>query len=60
MSGADFRGATLTDTELDGALLHGAKFNDVTTLIQEQINKALGDRRTELPPNLVRPAAWGG
>ncbi len=52
---ADFAGATLT-----GANLSSAKLLEVRNLTQAQIDEALGDAFTVLPPDLTRPAAWTG
>jgi Pentapeptide repeats (8 copies) len=52
---ADFAGARLT-----GANLASAKLLEVRNLTQAQIDEALGDAFTILPPDLTRPAAWTG
>jgi hypothetical protein len=52
---ADFAGARLT-----GANLSSAKLLEVRNLTQAQIDEALGDAFTVLPPDLTRPAAWTG
>ena len=52
---ADFAGALLIGTNLSGAILKEAR-----NLTQGQIDEALGDALTQLPPHLVRPEGWGG
>ncbi len=61
--GADLRGADLRnadvigvdfrDADLRGAMLTGALF-----LVQSQLDAAVGDAATVLPPTLARPAHW--
>jgi len=63
--GANLRGADLNVTDLRGADLRGADLRgaDLTHsffLIQAQIETALGDLDTKLPPSLTRPAHWAG
>ena len=58
LSLADLRGATLADADLNGTLLDRANLTKVTGLTQEQINEAWGDKDTELPEGLQRPAHW--
>lgn len=53
LRGADLIGADFRDTDLRGADLTGSIF-----LTQDQINAAIGDERTKLPPLLTRPAHW--
>jgi uncharacterized protein YjbI with pentapeptide repeats len=50
---ADLTGADVRDTDLSGADLTGSLF-----LTQAQINAAVGDAATKLPPALARPAHW--
>ena len=50
---ADFAGACLVEANLCGTQLIEAR-----NLTQEQINSALGDAYTRLPPHLTRPHAW--
>ena len=52
---ADFSGA-----QLMGANLAGANLKEARNLTQAQIDEALGDALTVLPPHLVRPEGWGG
>jgi Pentapeptide repeats (8 copies) len=52
---ANFAGARLGGANLSGANLTGAR-----NLTQTQIDEALGDALTVLPPHLTRPAGWGG
>jgi uncharacterized protein YjbI with pentapeptide repeats len=49
---ADLTRANLTDANLSGADLTAAN------LTQLQINEANGDKTTQLPEGLKRPAAW--
>ena len=58
LSMADLRGATLAEANLNGTLLDRANLTQVTGLTQEQINEAWGDKDTELPEGLQRPAHW--
>jgi Pentapeptide repeats (8 copies) len=51
---ADLSGARLIDANLSGARLGQAK-----NLDQAEIDMALGDESTELPPNIERPTRWG-
>ncbi len=53
LSNVDFSGANLS-----GADLSGAELQTATGLTQEQIDKAKGDERTQLPEGLQRPASW--
>lgn len=48
VTGADLRGANLAGTDLAGTLF----------LTQSQLDAALGDSETGLPPGVVRPAHW--
>jgi hypothetical protein len=52
---ADFAGAKFGGVNLSGASLLGAR-----NLTQAQIDEALGDPLTVLPPHIVRPEGWGG
>jgi uncharacterized protein YjbI with pentapeptide repeats len=51
--GANLSRAKLAQTTLSGADLTGA------ILTQAQLEEAIGDERTRLPPHLNRPAHWG-
>ncbi|RZU65594.1 pentapeptide repeat protein [Microterricola gilva] len=53
LAGADLLGADLRDARLDGADLSRALY-----LTQPQLNAAMGDRETRLPPDLTMPANW--
>ncbi len=60
LAGATFKGADLEDTDLRGANLlgadlKGADMRQVAGLVQAQINKAMADRETRLPPGLHPP-----
>lgn len=54
LSGTDFIGADFRDADLRGADLSKSIF-----LTQAQINVAIGDTSTKLPPLLTRPTHWG-
>jgi len=70
LDGANLSGADLSETLLDRADFAGAKFGGVNlsgasllgarNLTQGQIDDALGDALTHLPPHLRRPKGWGG
>jgi pentapeptide repeat protein len=70
LDGANLSGADLTETLLDradfanaklaGANLSGASLQEARNLTQSQIEEAVGDVFTLLPPHLIRPAAWSG
>lgn len=53
LSRADLIGADLRDADLSGADLHAALF-----VTQPQLNAAIGDASTRIPPGLDRPAHW--
>jgi hypothetical protein len=52
---ADFAGAKFGGVNLSGASLLKAR-----NLTQAQIDEALGDPLTVLPPHITRPEGWGG
>ncbi len=66
--GSDLRGAVLVgaildevlleDAKLEGADISGADLSHATGLVQAQVDAALGDSQTQLPPNLKRPNEW--
>jgi uncharacterized protein YjbI with pentapeptide repeats len=61
--GADLRGADLRDTDLLGtdlraADLRGADLTGCLFLTQPQLEAAIGDRTTRIPPALDWPASW--
>jgi hypothetical protein len=63
LDGAHLKGAILWEAHLegavlDGAYLEGANLSEAIGLIQEQIERAHGDRQTQLPEGLDRPAHW--
>jgi hypothetical protein len=68
LEGANLSGADLSEAILDRADFAGAKFGGVNlagasllgarNLTQTQVDEALGDARTVLPPHLARPAGW--
>ena len=58
LCGADFSGADMGSAVLDGARLYGTNLSGCGNLTQEQIEKALGDDDTRLPPGLIRPGSW--
>jgi Pentapeptide repeats (8 copies) len=49
----------LSDTNLIGADLSGANLIEAQNLTQEQLEQALGDENSQLPPHLKPPAHWG-
>jgi Pentapeptide repeats (8 copies) len=64
LSGADLSEAVLdradfAGTRLGGTNLSGASLLEARNLTQAQIDEALGDALTSLPPSLVRPEGWG-
>ena len=70
LDGANLSGADLSEALLDRADFARAKFGGVNlsgasllaarNLTQDQIDEALGDALTVLPPHLTRPEGWGG
>jgi uncharacterized protein YjbI with pentapeptide repeats len=54
VAGADLENAILKDTNLQGTDLR-----EVRNLTQGQIEQAKGDKNTQLPDELQRPASWG-
>jgi hypothetical protein len=52
---ANFAGA-----KFGGVNLSGASLLEARNLTQDQIDEALGDALTVLPPHLTRPEGWGG
>ena len=58
LSGADLDRADLLGADLRGAVLRGARLAGALFLTQAQVNAALGDARTTLPPELHRPGHW--
>lgn len=52
---ADFIGADLRDADLRGANLQGSIF-----LTEAQLNSAVGDTNTKLPPTFTLPEHWNG
>jgi hypothetical protein len=62
LTGADLTGADLTQADFEGANLRDAylfkaDLREVNRLSQEQIDGAVVDQETMLPPGLVRPTA---
>jgi uncharacterized protein YjbI with pentapeptide repeats len=55
---ADLRGAKCSRLNIDSARLHFADCTESVDLKQEQINRALGNRDTKLPPGLDHPDNW--
>jgi len=60
LSGADLGDADLLGADLRDADLRGARLASALFLTQPQVNGALGDAATVLPPGLTRPAHWMG
>lgn len=73
LTGKDFSMSFLIAANLEGAILYGANFlgadmRDVKIkntdlskclfLTQQQINSALGNSRTQIPPHIKRPDSW--
>ncbi|WP_353648987.1 pentapeptide repeat-containing protein [Nakamurella sp. A5-74] len=58
LTGADLTGADLVGADLRDARLAGALLADALFVTQFQINAALGDAHTTLPPRLTRPDHW--
>jgi DnaJ-like protein/pentapeptide repeat protein len=58
LSGANLAYASLGDARLDDTIICGIDLRLARGLTQPQIERALGDRRTVLPPGLERPGAW--
>jgi hypothetical protein len=58
LSGADLTEADLLGADLRGADLRGADVSSALFLTQPQVNTALGDDATVLPPALPRPGHW--
>ncbi|WP_433199240.1 pentapeptide repeat-containing protein [Dactylosporangium sp. CS-047395] len=58
LSGADLRNADVIGADLRGANLSGADLSTTLFLIQSQLDAAVGDAATRLPPRLHRPAHW--
>ena len=61
--GADLRGADLRHADVIGvdfrdANLRGADLTGALFLVQSQLDSAVGDAATLLPPTLARPAHW--
>lgn len=70
LDGANLSGADLSEALLDradfagarlgGVNLAGASLLEARNLTQAQIDEALGDPLTLLPPHIIRPEGWGG
>jgi hypothetical protein len=70
LNGANLYGADLTEALLDqadfagaclaGADLSGTSLIEVRNLTQAQLDEAIGDLLTVLPPHLSRPRSWTG
>lgn len=58
LRGADLRFADLIGADLRAAAVHGADLSSSLFLTQFQVNAALGNAATRLPPVLARPAHW--
>lgn len=55
---ADLRGADLIGADLRGADLRGADLRGCLFVVQQQLDAARGDARTNLPDGPRRPAHW--
>ncbi|WP_411557486.1 pentapeptide repeat-containing protein [Plantibacter sp. MPB07] len=60
LRGVDLSGVDLLGADLRGARLDGADLSDTLFLTQMQLNAALGDESTLLPPSVDRPGHWRG
>jgi uncharacterized protein YjbI with pentapeptide repeats len=58
LTGADLREADLSGADLSGADLSGADLS-TASLTQEEVEPAIGDENTQLPPDIKPPAHWG-
>jgi hypothetical protein len=58
LAGTDLVAAQLGGTNLRGAYLFGADLSGAAYLTQEQIELAVGDSSTQLPPYLHMPESW--
>jgi hypothetical protein len=58
LSGADLRLADVTGADLRGADLSGANLGEALFLIQSQVDSAVGDHGTNLPPAITHPPHW--
>jgi uncharacterized protein YjbI with pentapeptide repeats len=58
LRGADLRVADLIGADFRDADLRGADLTESIFLIQAQLNAAMGDDNTKLPPHLTRPTHW--
>src|SRR5918995_1819863 len=58
LTGADLTGANLTGADLTQADLSGADLS-TASLTQEEVEPAIGDENTQLPPDIKPPAHWG-
>jgi hypothetical protein len=58
LSHAALSRADLAGARLAGARLDGANLLEVRNLKQAQLDDAMGDALTELPPHLTRPVFW--
>lgn len=53
-TGADFRGADFEGANLEGTILIGADLREAVNLTEDQLNKAVLDRSTQLPAYIDR------
>jgi uncharacterized protein YjbI with pentapeptide repeats len=58
LRGADLRGADLLAVDFRGANLRGADLTGSVFLTQSQLDTAVGDASTRIPPSLRRPRHW--
>ncbi|QGQ99579.1 pentapeptide repeat-containing protein [Paenibacillus psychroresistens] len=58
LRGADLRAADLIGADFRDADLSGADLTESIFLTQAQLNAAIGDTQTKLPPSLTSPSHW--
>jgi uncharacterized protein YjbI with pentapeptide repeats len=58
LRGANLSGAILRGTQLFGADISYADLSTVDELSQSQVDIAIGNSQTRLPPKIVRPSTW--
>src|ERR1043166_729990 len=58
LRGANLSGAILRDTQLFGADISYVDLSTADELSQTQVDLAVGNSQTKLPPKIVRPSTW--